>query len=366
MNPTILTNVLSNQTDVKRLGERDWERLIFEADGCELLGRLAGQIEQAGMTEVVPQRATHHFAASRLLAARQHAEVAREVEALRQALCSHGLPFLLLKGGAYVLGGFDAGQGRTLSDIDILVRKGELDRVEQRLEAEGWIYAKREAYDQDYYRRWMHELPPMLHIHRHSALDVHHTVTPPTSAMAVEGERIFEMANFGGPTGDDLIGLPMPPDLVLHSAVHLFNDSEFDAGLRDLSDLDLLMREFGAEEGFWPRLLERAQELGLTSSLFFAVSLCRVCFNTPVPPEALGAVEAMAPSRPVRAMLSRLFSAVLSPPSPAGESMVRGLSAFALYIRGHGLRMPLRLLLPHLIRQAIRRTRGAHDEVATA
>ena len=366
MSKSILIEVLNGRTDLRRLGERDWERLIFEAGSCELTTRLAAQIDDAGMTECVPIRAAYHLETGRRLGARQHSEVAREVVALRGALCRHGLPFLLLKGGAYVVGGFKAGKGRTLSDIDILVRKADLDRVEDRLDRSGWIYTKRDAYDQEYYRRWMHELPPMMHIDRYSVLDVHHTVTPPTSAMAVEGERIFEKAEFGGATGDDLIGLPMPADLVLHSAVHLFNDSEFDSGLRDLSDLDLLFREFGADGDFWTGLIARAKELGLTSSLFFAVTLARDFFATPVPPETLRAVEAMAPKRLVRFILLRLFSAVISPPSQAGESFGQRFSAFALYIRGHGLRMPPTLLLPHLIRQAIRRIQGSPEELATA
>ena len=357
----MLLKVLRDPTCLQQADAHDWERLVFEAGDCGLTPRVAAQIDAAGLTDLVPERAGYHFALACLFAARQHEAVATELKALTEALAEHDLPFLLLKGGAYVVGGFAASQGRTLSDIDIMVRKKDLAIVEGRLEAAGWIYVKRDPYDQEYYRRWMHELPPMTHIDRQSALDVHHTVTPPTSAMAVEGARIFEQATFGGPTGHPLIGLPMPADLVLHSAVHLFNDSEFDAGLRDLSDLDLLFRSFGQREDFWSTLLARAKALGLGSSLAYAVGLCRSYFATPISEDALAGVMAQAPSPLVRGVLSALFKAALDPPDPAGERWTREPALFALYVRGHALRMPPRLLLPHLINQARRRARGEEE-----
>ena len=358
---SMLIKALRDLACLKQASARDWERLIYEAGASDLTPRVAAQIDAAGLADIVPERAGYHLDLARLLADSQHRAVAVELAALTKALAEHDLPFLLLKGGAYIVGGFAASQGRTLSDIDILVRKEDIPVVEERLEAAGWIYANRDPYDQEYYRRWMHELPPMMHIDRHSALDVHHTVTPPTSAMAVEGARIFERAVFGGPTGHPLIGLPMPADLVLHSAVHLFNDSEFDAGLRDLSDLDLLFRAFGKQDDFWPNVLARAEALGLGSSLTYAVTLCRAYFETPIPAEALTGVMAQAPSRLVRGTLSALFTAALNPSEPAGEPWTREPALFALYVRGHALRMPPRLLLPHLVRKARRRARGEEE-----
>ena len=37
-----------------------------------------------------------------------------------------------------------------------------LDAVEAALIAAGWEWVKRDPYDDDYYRRWMHELPPLI------------------------------------------------------------------------------------------------------------------------------------------------------------------------------------------------------------
>jgi hypothetical protein len=41
-----------------------------------------------------------------------------------------------------------------------LVPRERLDDVQEALLAAGWEWVKEDAYDDLYYRRWMHELPP--------------------------------------------------------------------------------------------------------------------------------------------------------------------------------------------------------------
>ena len=59
--------------------------------------------------------------------------------------------------------------------------------------------------------------------------------------------------------------------MVLHSAMHLFYDGEFDHGLRDLVDIHRLLQRFGAEPAFWQALPGRARVLQLERPLFYAL-----------------------------------------------------------------------------------------------
>ena len=40
----------------------------------------------------------------------------------------------------------------------------------------GYVTTHLDPYDQRYYRRWRHELPPMQHVKRLTVLDVHHNL----------------------------------------------------------------------------------------------------------------------------------------------------------------------------------------------
>src|SRR6476469_4270169 len=91
-----------------------------------------------------------------------------------------------------------------------------------------------DPYDQRYYRTWMHELPPMQHVKRGSVIDVHHTIVPPTSGTRLNAAALFDAAT-PLPEASPFLVLA-PPDMVIHSATHLFNNEDMAHGLRDLTD----------------------------------------------------------------------------------------------------------------------------------
>jgi hypothetical protein len=111
--------------------------------------------------------------------ARRDAEQARrqalwEAEMARRALAPLGVPVVLLKGTAYAAAGLQAGVGRSIGDLDILVPRASLDAVQEALLSAAWEWVKEDAYDDLYYRRWMHELPPLIHRDRDRMIDVPH------------------------------------------------------------------------------------------------------------------------------------------------------------------------------------------------
>jgi hypothetical protein len=145
-----------------------------------------------------------------------------------------------------VAAGLPAAAGRLFSDIDILVPKARLDEVESQLMAHGWVSTHHDAYDQRYYREWMHELPPMQHLRRATVIDVHHAILPQTAAVRPDPARL--RAGARAIPGAPGLYVLAPCDMVLHSATHLFSEGEYDHGLRDLFDLHRLLCHFGATE----------------------------------------------------------------------------------------------------------------------
>ena len=184
-------------------------------------------------------------------------------------------------------------------------------------------------------------------------LDIHHTIVQPTARTSVEAEPLAAASQ--ALTGDGRLRILAPTDMVLHSAVHLFNEGEFDRGLRDLLDLNDLLRHFGAQEGFWPALIQRAEEIGLTQPLFFTLHYLRLLLAVPLPPEAMEAARRWRPP-PVRLRIfDALFLRALLPDHPSCDDIFTGFARWLLYVRAHYLRMPLHLLIPHLIRKAFYR-----------
>ncbi len=350
----LLIEVMQDLTRLATLDAPRWDALIRQARHANLLARLAEDIAAAGQLASVPDAPRRHLIAARHLARRQHHAVAHETDELRRALAPAGLDLILLKGAAYVIAGLPAARGRVFSDIDILVPKNAIGEAESALMMHGWASADLSDYDRHYYRQWMHELPPMQHRFRGSALDVHHTILPPTARYHPDPAALLadsvEVADWPG------VRVLAPVDMVLHSATHLFHEGEADNALRDLSDLDLLLRHFADQSArFWPQLLARAEAQQLTHPLWLALRYTRDLLGTPVPEDITSHLAQHAPGRWHTTLLDAMYHRVLRPQHATCTDRWTPLARSMLYIRGHWLRMPPHLLFVHLLRKALTR-----------
>jgi hypothetical protein len=339
------------------LGLAQWDLLLRQADRADMTITLLYLVEEHGLLDAIPAQVRERLEWTRMRAERHRQAVAWEVSKIRQALGEVEPRLVLLKGAAYVLAGLPAARGRLFSDIDILVAHERLGRVESALMLGGWVSSHLDAYDQRYYREWMHELPPMQHAKRQTVIDVHHAILPRTAAARPDPARLRAAAlPLPGQPGLYVLA---PADMVLHSAVHLFHEGEFNHGLRDLFDIHRLLLHFSTLPGFWDELPARARELGLERPLFYALRYCGRLLHTPVPAATLGAAEGGRPNRLLLALMDQLFGRALLPAHPSCADAFSGAAGVILYMRGNWLRMPPLLLTRHLLHKAVLSPRAA-------
>lgn len=348
--PDLLSSVWSTSNTRPALALRQWGALLGQARQATLLPRLAHLYADRGWLEQVPDGPRQHLEGAIRLADRQQHEVRWEVDCIARALRGLNTPVVLLKGAAYVMGEQAPARGRLFSDIDIMVDQAHILSAEARLLGGGWICEERDEYNQRYYREWMHEIPPLRHVQRDTFIDLHHTIAPPTSRFRVDGRKLLErVVPVRGYPGLFVLA---PVDMVLHSAVHLFQEGEFGHGLRDLLDLNDLLLHFGARPGFWDELVERAVELGLQVPLFHALLHIHRLFGMSAPQHLRARVDRLGPGPMARWLMSWGLGLALRPMHPSCDTPLTGLARWLLYVRSHMLRMPLRLVIPHLLRKA--------------
>jgi hypothetical protein len=328
----------------------EWEAIIHRAREADLLGTIARRISARGLLDQVPPGPRAHLVAAIASSNAQHRAVLRETAEIARALQPLGVPLVLLKGAAYVLGRLPAARGRSLSDIDLLVPKSALPAVESALMLAGYATTHHHPHDQRYYRRWMHEIPPMQHVKRLTVVDVHHAITPQLARGAQDATSLFRAAvPLDDPAGFSILA---PADMVLHSASHLFDNEEFTHGLRDLVDLDALLRHFGRDPGFWSTMTTRAIALRLERPLHYALEWTSRLLGTPMPgPVARGAAAHVRGSA-TGWLMEMLIERALQP-----DMGLRSVlwARRALYIRGYWLKLPVPLLAWHLTAKAFRR-----------
>ncbi|MDD5579523.1 MAG: nucleotidyltransferase family protein [Methylobacter sp.] len=337
------------------LNLRQWDLLIRQARSANVLATLGYLLDSVGILNQIPAQPHNHIKSAQTYADRFYISLKWEIICIQEALKSINIPLVLLKGSAYFIAENNAAKGRIFSDVDIIVPEDKLLEVEAALIKAGWMTNTIDPYNQKYYRQWMHEIPPLRHLKRQTSIDVHHNILPRTADFCPDANKL--LANIVK-IPDKNIWVLAPEDRVLHSATHLFHEGELKSGFRDLSDLDLLLKEFSAEENFWAKLQQRAEELNQQIPLYYALRYtCRI-LQTPVPEKVLKVSQEAMPNIIKQTLMDALFLRALMPDHESCNNNWTGLARWLLFVRSHWLKMPLHLMIPHLLRKGFRRALG--------
>ena len=363
-----LCRALARPEEIPAIPPRAWEDILAAARETSLLGALWVCASDAGVLTAIPEQARRHLEGGYRIALRNGEAIRWELEQLQSGLLTRLPPPVVLKGAAYLLADLPNARGRVCNDIDLLFPRSEVERAETLLFFEGWSTTHHEAYDQRYYREWMHELPPLEHRRRGTTLDLHHNILPETFVVRTDPERLLG--------GAGVLPAPWryrvlrPPHLVLHAIVHLFAETDWDRGLRDLYDIHVLLKHYASVDGetFWTELVEEAEALAVGWLAGHAVYCARGCFATPVPAWVLRNLAGDRRGRLARPLARAAFLRGLqtrATATPVQAALGRG----ALFLRGHYLKMPPGLLVRHLFYKAFLAPRedeadaGNRDEI---
>ncbi|WP_180126326.1 nucleotidyltransferase family protein [Rhodoferax sp. BLA1] len=328
-----LTHLLKTPQSVSEVTDAQWNGIVEAGRKNQLLGQLAAALRRAGVFELVLPAVQRHLALDELTAQRRAEAALWELKGMRRAI-DPSVPLVVLKGCAYMVAGDVNAGGRLFSDVDLMVPRAHLDAVESSLISVGWKPSRVNDYDLAYYRNWMHEVPPMEHVRRHTVCDLHHAINPPVSRYYIPPEKLFAHLVEVLPG----IHVLSPTDRVIHCALHLLQEGEPKKLIRDLYDLHLLLQQhFGADQGLTPLLL-RADELGVGAPTKTAVAAAQSLFvdNT----------TAQLPKGWLQKQVEIAALSTLDKGHLSGE-----LAGWAVLAHSHWMKMPLRLLVPHLTRK---------------
>jgi hypothetical protein len=325
----LLAQCLVRPAHLQTLTNGDVTAVITAARAEKLLATLAMRSENIA----VPERLKHIFQDAIIDCNNVQRLAMWEVDRMYFALNSLNIPVVLLKGSAFVAANLTAATGRQVGDLDILVPRVQLEAVEAKLILAGWEWVKDDPYDQQYYRQWMHELPPMIHNERDGMIDVHHTILPLTARPTPDAHSLIDQAI----TLDSGLFILQPADMICHAAAHLAADGDMAGGMRNLWDVHALLEAFAQQDGFWDSLDKRAQAHQLSDPVARTLRLANRLYGTPIDKRFAGTFS----------LLDRLLMRrIMARDAWGREAYI--FTRFAVYIRSHWLRMPPLMLAKHL------------------
>ena len=350
-----ILEILREPARITQLDGPSWNNLLVELRNAHLLEHVAADADRLGLTNALPSKVADQLAAARLSAEAGTRMLRWESDQIAQALTPAGIEVVLMKGASYVMAGLPLAAGRSVSDIDILVRPEQLNRAESVLKAAGWEAVEQDPREHQHARRWLHQIPSLRHATRGSVVDVHHAISPPRGQLRVDTSRLFAVSL---PTCLTGIRIPAQCDMILIAATHLMRNAEVAHALRDLVDLDMLLRHVADEAGAWQALLKRAADLGLSRALVFGAYGARRLLDTPLPPRVEGELRREWPFGAGKFLLDLTVGEAYLPDGLQPARATRRLARWVYRARALRVQLPVYLMASRTLKDRLGRLKG--------
>lgn len=189
---------------------------------------------------------------------------------------------------------------RSMADIDILVKKDDLDKVEGLLLQMGYDYPQlgqtvydffkvnRDTQGQvcliERYKTNHYHLYPLSDSIKH--LEIHWTIVRPTSPFNIDIAGLWKRAKKVEVSRTNAMGLS-PEDLLLHHSLHTSYSHKYNfRGIKQLYDIATIIDHY-AHEIDWDQLQLRAYEWGIEKYLYLTLRLSQEILGASVPDSIL-------------------------------------------------------------------------------
>lgn len=346
-----LLEILRNPPRMADLSPLQWTELMRRTRRNGLIGRIASYAAEYDLIDALPPAVRRQIKSVAVIVASNHRMLIWEMDRIKRALDGIDAPVVMLKGAAYVLGNYRLAEGRVCTDTDIMVRRDDLEVVEKALQGAGWVGGEPGTYNDRYYRKWMHEIPPMRHRERLTIVDLHHNILPLTARTLINANAFIDNSR---PSPDPRFSIFAPVDLVIHSAVHMMYDGDLNERLRDLLDIHEMLNEFSEDPAFYTELMARARRRRVQRPVFYALYFCAEMLGTSVPHVLWTAGAGGRPNAIILSIMSKFVPRALMPDLPDRKPSRKVRRArFWLFVRSHWLRMPPLMLARHLFIKAV-------------
>ncbi|MBN2383981.1 nucleotidyltransferase family protein [bacterium] len=197
-----------------------------------------------------------------------------------------GLPIIVLKGAHLVALVYQNFSLRTMSDIDLLIHKHDLTRIEDVLYSlEYQCICNRHLYERSHFHFIYHLKEPGYN----SYIELHWDLHPENSAIRIDQARLWQRARPETIAQEKVLVL-CPEDFVLHQIHHLAVHHGFFFGLRPLRDIKETLSFYGDRLN-WIDLVEQARSWNIENSVYLTLTIMNQLFEARIPAEVIASLK---------------------------------------------------------------------------
>jgi len=191
-----------------------------------------------------------------------YAELSKILDAFR----GKGLQVIILKGAALAKTVYKDIGLRSMSDLDLLVKKKDLPGIKEIMY--DLHYGKKNGYSEEYYQENHFHLPLYIHPDK-PTIEIHWHIVRDPSLIDIDKwwarARVLTI-------GSCQAMMPSPEDILIHLCLHLFNHGYKTILLRDLCDISETLRYYRKEMN-WNQLQDEINRFEIQKPVYTILSL---------------------------------------------------------------------------------------------
>lgn len=271
------SQTLTNGTRVATVTPDMWRAVSALAEQGRLQPLLYSRLEKRGLSGQVPPDLLQELRRVYLLTARRNTRAFHQLGLLLRRFQAESISCIPLK-GAYLAERVYGNIGlRPMTDLDLLVKADDLDRVDQLMCSSGYRFCTDDpnTIERNVHRVYFHE-PTRLFVEVHWTL-----ASEPVYGIRVDIDGLWGRSRVTR-VADAEVREMSAEDQVLHLAVHAAKHKFLHFGLNAMIDVAETLRCF-QDTLDWERLCLRARDWRAERCLYVTLYLAARLVNAPVP-----------------------------------------------------------------------------------
>ena len=251
----------------------NWSRLFQRADAMGLGPLLYRQLSGVKAQLKIPDDGMEFLKNIYLRNLAKNTYRGIELNRIIKAFNDAGIAVIILKGAALAEGVYNDPGARVYGDLDILLKKEDLERGRELLSRLNYT-SNQTAGAQDHYRTHHHHLAPMIHQETSVVVELHWNVNNRINVDIDAWRNRSVLADIAG-CRVRVLGWT---DLILHLCLHLFSGGETRNSMRGVYDIYRTLQCAGASMD-WTLFDAEAQRYGVRDEVYPALQTTRNLFD---------------------------------------------------------------------------------------
>jgi len=258
-------------------GDLDWDQLATVSYAHGIAPLVYHSLVESDSIGLVAMTAVQKLRSSYYANAARNSFLFDSLKKLLLALRQEKIDLIVLKGAALAETVYSHRALRPMNDIDLLVRKEQLSKVESKLLDMGYLFdghGKTKEFYLEHRYHWVFAKRSDI------SIEIHWHIKRPEGPFSIDIDGFWERAQWTKIAGVDALVLS-PEDLVLHLCQHFWKHS-LAGGIRPLCDIAETTRYYG--DGIdWTKIANSSSEWGMNAGSYLVLSLARELLDAPIP-----------------------------------------------------------------------------------